>query len=276
MKIYCLLFISLIILSGCSRNIPTIKQRYDLASNIAKKINLKTQIYKTKFFKLFSYEDTSKCQDTMSIYIEGDGFAWETSSIISTNPTPINPMALKLMTQDTSHCKVYIARPCQYVDDTICRDRYWTSHRFSKKIIYSYIELLGNLKKKYKVKTFKLYGYSGGGAIATLTTANRDDIIQLVTIAGNLDTDLWTKKHYLTPLKGSLNPANFTKELVNIKQIHLIGANDTNIDKSIFISYRSKFFDKSNIQSIIYKNFTHNCCWSKKWKKILKDIEAYE
>ncbi|MGA1373146.1 MAG: alpha/beta hydrolase, partial [Pseudomonadales bacterium] len=32
----------------------------------------------------------------LTIYIEGDGFAWATASQPSTDPTPINPVALRL------------------------------------------------------------------------------------------------------------------------------------------------------------------------------------
>ncbi len=52
----------------------------------------------------------------LTIYIEGDGLAWISRSIISPDPIPINPIGLKLALQHTQHKVVaYLARPCQYV-----------------------------------------------------------------------------------------------------------------------------------------------------------------
>lgn len=268
-----IIYITLIsIFLGCSRDIPTPQERLSTANNIAIQNHLQAQVFKTKKFQLFSYKKTTTCKDTMSIYIEGDGFAWKTSSTISNNPTPLNPMALKLMAQDNSTCKVYLARPCQYVESSTCNNKYWTSHRFAKEVLQSYIETLDTLKKEHNVKKFELFGYSGGGTIATLVSAKRNDIKQLVTVAGNLDIDYWTKKHYITPLEGSLNPVNYVGELKNIRQLHLIGGKDNIIDKSIFDSYSSYFTDKSNINFKIYKDFTHSCCWDEEWKSILEII----
>lgn len=93
---------------------------------------------------------------------------------------------------------------------------------------------------------------------------------KLVTIAGNLDTKLWAKKHNLTLLHGSLNPADFTSKLLHVKQLHIIGEEDTIIDKSIFESYFSRFDDTTFIKSKVNKGFYHQCCWEKEWKNLFK------
>ncbi|MDQ7067452.1 MAG: hypothetical protein Q9M40_05505 [Sulfurimonas sp.] len=77
-----------------------------------------------------------------------------------------------------------------------------------------------------------------------MLSAFRDDVDLLTTYAGNLDTKYWCDLHYLTPLSNSLNPADFTHKLGSQKQIHFIGAKDTNIDKSVFFSYYNKFKNK--------------------------------
>ncbi|MDQ7067453.1 MAG: hypothetical protein Q9M40_05510 [Sulfurimonas sp.] len=41
--------------------------------------------------------------------------AWITSSTISSDPTPINPIGLKFMLKNNSSCKIYLARPFQYL-----------------------------------------------------------------------------------------------------------------------------------------------------------------
>lgn len=258
---------------GCSKNIPTPKECLHVAENIAQKNSLHVKVYKTKNFDIFAYQtDLSTCKEKpLHVYIEGDGFAWVTSSTISDNPTPINPLGLKLMAKDSSTCKLYLARPCQYVQTSTCKEKMWTSHRFSNKVIDSYNKILNTLE----YKSLKLFGYSGGGTIATLLSVSREDVVKLITIAGNLDTEYWTKKHYLTPLYGSLNPANFSQELSDIKQIHLIGENDKVIDISIYKSYLSKFKNTDNINYKVYKNFTHSYYWEENWKKILKEFNLY-
>jgi len=269
-----LLFFSLVIFTACSK-IPSPETRYKTADKIAKIASLKKQIYKTKNFSLLTYStDLKICKDSsIRTYIEGDGLAWISSSTISNNPTPINPMSLKLMLQDPSKCKLYIARPCQYVNSSKCEKKYWTSHRFSNEVIMSTDKVMDNIKSIYKNKSFTIYGYSGGGAVATLVSTRRDDIDKLVTIAGNLDTEFWVKKHYLTPLYGSLNPADYSNELSKIKQIHLIGEKDNIVDISIFKSYESKYKNKKDIHFKIYKGFTHNKGWDDNWQHILKNIE---
>lgn len=262
------LIVSLFI-SGCSRNIPTPNERLHVADTLAQNNSLHVKTFKTKNFDIYTYSTQLFTCKTLNVYIEGDGLAWITSSLISDNPTPIHPTALKLMIQDSSTCRLYLARPCQYVSTSTCKEKYWTSHRFSQEVIESYKEILDT----FKDKTFTLFGYSGGGAVATLISAQRDDVIKLVTIAGNLDIDYWAKKHYLTPLKGSLNPADFSDKLTKIKQWHLIGGKDSIIDKSIYDSYISHFTDTSHIKHKLYKNFTHSCCWEEEWKNILKEID---
>mgnify|MGYP002776526501 CR=1 FL=1 len=115
---------------------------------------------------------------------------------------------------------------------------------------------------------FTLIGYSGGGAIASLTATQREDINTLVTVAGNLDILKWTTIHNISRLDESLNPADYTKKLENIKQYHLIGKEDEVIPKEVFLSYLSKFQNKDNI-TYKYYDASHNCCWKEQYKKFL-------
>ena len=203
----------------------------------------------------------------IKIFVEGDGLSWISRTTISSNPTPITPVGLKLMLNDNKNsCKIYLARPCQYINSNMCEEKYWTSHRFNIKIIQSYDEALTNIKKDFPNSKFDLVGFSSGGAIVTLIATKRDDINSITTIAGNLDTDEWTKIQKITPLDGSLNPANFSKKLENIKQHHLVGTEDNVVLKEVFFSYLNKFEDKSNISYSFYEA-THNCCWEDVYMK---------
>ena len=261
----------LFFITGCGYTLPTPQERLQTAQAIAKQQHLHQKIYKTKKFDIFAYStDLSQCKErNLHVYIEGDGLAWITSSSVSDNPTPLNPLALKLMTADTAACKLYLARPCHYIQNAQCTQKIWTSERFAPEVIESYNEILNKLS----YKSLTLFGYSGGGAVAALVAAQREDVDTLVTIAGNLEIEFWAKKHYLTPLSGSLNPSDYAERLQHIKQIHLIGGKDHIMPKSVFDAYKSHFQNRKNIHFILYPNFTHSCCWARDWKQILKTLQ---
>lgn len=272
-----LTFCCVALLTGCGRNIPTPGERFLQARNLAATdVSLHEQIYRTSDFSLLAFQSALEdCRgETLHVYIEGDGLAWITPSLVSSDPTPINPLALKLAVQDSAQCRIYLARPCQYLgSDTACDSRYWTSHRFSTTVVDSYSEVFDTIKKHYDVSSFTLFGYSGGGTIATLLAARREDVAELISVAGNLDTAHWARRHSLTPLYGSLNPADYAAELENIEQIHLLGGKDTVIDTSEFSSYHNHFKDKSRIRSRVFPGFDHACCWDKEWPAILQELE---
>ena len=262
--------VSLIIFfSGCSNKIPNLDKRLDTIYSLKDDKTFRKDI-KTKNFDIFSLQNISMSCDNINIYIEGDGLSWITRTRISPDPTPINPLAFKLMNIDKNKCKVYLARPCQYIKSNECNNIYWTSHRFNEKVIESYLEIFDILKRENSNKTFNIIGYSGGGAVASIISAKRDDIDSLITIAGNLDHKKWTDYHNITPLSASLNPINFTDKLKYVKQYHLIGKNDRIVPEDIFLSYKS-YFEYN--QNLFYKkyNATHNKNWESIYMQFLEN-----
>ncbi|MGB5792908.1 alpha/beta hydrolase [Poseidonibacter sp.] len=274
MKNKILLLLLVVLFTGCS-SIPTVNERIIISNKLIKHLELKKEIIDSEKFKIYTLQKKSKCKN-LRIYIEGDGFSWIMKTKISDNPTPINPLSMKLFIKDNSSCKVYLARPCQYVNDILCEKKYWTSHRFSGQIIDSYTETFDKLKRKIGNLSFEIVGYSGGAAIATLISSKRNDIKYIITVAGNLNHKHWTSKKKITPLTHSLNPVNFSYKLEKIKQVHLIGSNDKIIDESNFNSYISYFENTSNIKKIVYKGFSHHNNWEENWNKILLDISKIE
>lgn len=269
---YLNIFIIIFLFVGCAKNIPTPQERKNMVFSLIEKENLTQFDIQTSTFNIFTLQtNLNNCKDkNINIYVEGDGLSWISRRTISDNPTPINPLSLKLMNQDNSQCKIYMARPCQYSDSMMCEKKYWTSHRFSQEVINSYNESLDFIKKEYKNRSFKLIGYSGGGAVVTLLSAYRNDIDSLITVAGNLDIEKWTTMYNLSKLDGSLNPADFSKKLENIKQFHMIGSDDRVIPKDIFLSYLSKFDRKDKISFELFKS-NHSCCWEEIYKKYLEN-----
>lgn len=269
------LVLILILGSGCARKVPGTGQRLDQARYLA---GTGQGFEETRFdsqpFDLFGFTAVpDHCRGKkIHLYIEGDGLAWLTPTIASKDPTPLNPGALKLAVQDPNSCKIYLARPCQYILGTNCQKPVWTARRFSKGVIQSYHRVMDLISERFQPSSFVVFGYSGGGAVAAILAAQRQDISKLVTVAGNLDTDFWTTKHHLSPLTGSLNPADFAGALEKVDQYHFMGGQDKNMDQTVFFSFANKFANKENLHYKIMESFDHSCCWDRAWKAMLKQI----
>ncbi len=266
------------LLSACSP-LPPVEVRQQTAEHITQQANWQPQKLTTERFTLQAYLSPltlpTSSNTTLTLYIEGDGLAWRTRHIPSTNPTPINPLGLKLAVEHPSGPAAYLARPCQFVageDRRNCTQNNWTAGRYSLTTIESTLQAIDQLKAHYGAKKVILVGYSGGGAIASLTAAQRTDVIGLITVAGNLDHRIWTELHNITPLNASLNPADFAQQLKKIPQLHLVGSEDQQVPPPVAYSYLQQFQDQSNIHVEVIPKFTHQCCWVENWPALLKMI----
>ena len=220
-------FCSIAFLTACSAH--NVDQRRQDAFSIAKKAGFQPFKLKTKLFGVNGYFKKGNNTSEPTIYIEGDGFAWIDKYTISRNPTPRNPLALRLASIDSSDTVFYLPRPCQYVDmlqEKNCSQNYWTNARFSSEVIDSFDQALVLIKNEINANGFHLVGFSGGGAVATLLAEKRNDIKSLRTIAGNLDHVSLNIYKKVSPLSGSLNPMNLAPEIKHIPQIHFTGSDD--------------------------------------------------
>ena len=187
--------------------------------------------------------------DTLNIFIEGDG----------------RPGIALELARNTGGNSVYLARPCQYLEGSrfnSCGKAVWTSHRYSQTVIDSMDRAITAMKLRYRAKTVRLIGFSGGGAVASIIATKRQDVELLVTVAGNLDHKRWTDYNASQPLVGSLNPVDFSKALEAIPQIHLIGERDDVVPGSVLMSYLSRLEKLDKVTSRIIVGANHTCCWS--------------
>ncbi len=269
-KQYIVLFVILLLCSCVS--LPNQTERTLSALHLAQQHGWVKKSIDTDKFTLQAFLPLNpRTVETLTIYIEGDGLAWITSSIASTNPTPIQPLALKLALLDT-HAAAYLARPCQYITENVsknCLQQHWTSHRFSPEVIQASNQAIDHIKQQFGATNLILVGYSGGGAVAALVAAMRHDVLKLVTVAGNLDHVLWTQKHQLSPLRGSLNPAEAWMDLQAIAQRHYVGDKDTNIGKDIAQAYANRFVANKAPNITVIENFDHHCCWESIWQDLV-------
>ncbi|MGO4330240.1 alpha/beta fold hydrolase [Cupriavidus sp. 2TAF22] len=206
--------------------------------------------------------------DTLAVYIEGDGLAWLSPTQPSDDPTPLRPVALELALAHVRGAAAYLARPCQFVDDQDlrgCGTAWWTGRRFSTEVVEATGQAIDALKQRFGARRIVLVGYSGGGAVAALVAARRQDVARLVTVAGNLEPLAWTTLHGVPALEGSLNPADDWRRLQDIPQLHFVGAQDTNVTREVAAAYAARFPAARRPPVHLVEGATHACCWAQKW-----------
>ncbi|MBK1681995.1 alpha/beta hydrolase [Rhodoferax fermentans] len=268
MRAVFLLFVYL--LSACSSMTPEVRRNRADALAFAK--SWQPLRLSTHNFVLAAYVPAPiKASKVLTIYIEGDGLAWLNREQSSDDPTPLQPIALQLALQHVQGAAAYLARPCQYVSDLDrrgCDVSYWTDRRFAPPVIDASSQAIDELKRRYEADALVLVGYSGGGAVAALVAAGRHDVVRLVTVAGNLDHRFWTVLHRVTPLTGSLNPADAWNSLQGISQLHFVGSADVNITPEVVSAYLSRFPIAYRPEMQVVPNVDHSCCWVKQWTKL--------
>lgn len=254
-------------ITGCS-SIPSPTERRALADTLAHARGWQAITLPAGTFDLAAYlPATAIKSEKLTVYIEGDGFAWVNGSQPSTDPTPRNPLSLRLALAQPEGNAVYLARPCQYVDAeaSACSSRYWTEMRFAPEVITATNLAIDRLKQRFGASQLDLVGYSGGGAVAALAAAQRSDVTSLTTVAGNLDHRAWTSHHQISPLVGSLNPTEQIMALQEIPQWHFVGANDNNITPDLLRSFIARFPEDKRPKLQVVENFNHQCCWTDVW-----------
>lgn len=210
---------------------------------------------------------------TLTIYIEGDGLAWINASLVSLDPTPLKPVGLAMALRHPKGAAAYLARPCQYVagvDAQGCSTQYWTTLRFAPEVVESTSQAVDLLKQQFQAKQLVLVGYSGGGAVAALVAARRHDVALLVTVAGNLDHQTWTKQHHATPLTGSLNPTEVWEQLRDIPQLHFVGGKDEIVGREVAEAFARHFPADRRPEIRVIPDFDHTCCWAEQWPELFK------
>lgn len=262
-------------LYGCN----ALSTRIHNVTSLASKNGFSNTIIHGGKFTINSFYRLSNKTKFATVFIEGDGKAWASKKRISPNPTPNNPIGFKLALNDSSDNVIYLARPCQYVNlsqETQCMPEYWTSKRASKEIVQSLSHAINVLKKRFNISSLRLVGYSGGATIATILAANRDDVIDLRSVAGNLDIDAFSNHHNVSPLIGSINPIEYAEQLVNIPQHHYWSSNDSVITTEVISSYtnRLKKHDATlRCVKIIDTDIkSHTSGWDRYWATSSHDI----
>jgi len=270
MNLLLLLFITAL-LSACA-SFPAPAERRVQADALAASHQWEGVVLKAGVFQLQAYVPPVQTKASLlTVYLEGDGFAWISSTLPSADPTPIDPLALRLALAQPEGNIAYLGRPCQYLGagQPHCSQRYWTGARFSEEVVASLDKAIDQLKARVGAERLILIGYSGGGALSLLLAARRSDVVGIVTVAGNLDPAAWTAHHGVTPLQGSLNPADFRPALAQLPQLHLVGSADRVVPPSLTEAFVAAYPSGHRATVKVMAGYDHACCWVQHWDRLL-------
>jgi len=187
--------------------------------------------------------------NTVHIYIEGDGRSFNAYGQPTSDPTPHGTFVRDLAMRDNFVNVVYVARPCQFIKTDSCNETDWTNGRFSQKIIDAESGVINQIGKGKKIT---MIGYSGGAMVSGLVIEQNPKlkIENWITIAGVLNHKKWTNYFGDEDLNESLN---MTK-LPNVPQIHFIGARDKTVPYELAKTW-AKESDIKIVPNATHKDF---------------------
>lgn len=227
----------------------------------------------TDDFVLTSFSRITDPGAPVTVYIEGDGLAWLSRTEVSLDPTPRNPVGLRLAALDRSANVLYLARPCQYTppkNNPRCASAYWTSHRFAEAVVASLDQAITRLLPAVD-SGLHLVGYSGGATVAVLLAARRRDVLSLRTVAGNLDHQAVNRHHRVSPLRESLDPMAVAPRLAGLPQLHLVGGRDDVVPPAIAEGFAARVADRRCVAIRQVVEAKHESGWDEAWRTALAE-----
>lgn len=278
--VFSFLILSTLILGGCFGKQTIGKQAASRMAGPAFMIDRQLQ---AGDFKLTLYERIHDRGGMADLYIEGD------DPTIAFDGMSDDLIGLHLASRDKAKNLIYITRPCQFApetnqwddppEDEACDLKYLGTHRFAPQVIESYHAALDNIKQRWGIQGFHIYGHSGGGVIGALLAAERRDILSLTTVSSMLDHTAYTTYRLQTgdswnkhkPMAGSLNAADVAYRLPNLPQYHYIGGADAAMPPSALFGYLTKLGMTNCVQYKMIQENGYTAGWVDKWPDILKD-----
>jgi hypothetical protein len=267
-----LLVSAIAILAGCQDVERTFVGSLAQAERVAARAGFQGERYPAGQFELLGFERfAAGPAATLIVYLESDGFIRTNRTTLSSDPTPLRPLTLEMAAQDDSPKLLYLARPCQYQSAERlrgCSPLYWDVRRFSPEVVAGLSQALDRAKIRARAQRLVLIGYSGGGTLAALLAARRDDVDAIATIAAPLDVDAWVRHHAISPVEGALDAAALTA-LGRTRQIHVTGTDDWQVPPNLTGAYLRRLPAREQVRLVEMPRHNHDCCWVESWPGLL-------
>lgn len=250
--------------AGCS-----VYSRREAVFSLAADLGLQAVSFDTGGFILQGFwRGAGAVGSDLTVYIEGDGRSWTRRWKPARDPSPATLTVLQMSARDSSAKVLYLARPCHFTTSEtqgLCDTPYWTSHRFAPEVVDAVDQAIEQAKGMAGAEHVRLIGYSGGGVVAALVAARRNDVSVLGTVAAPLDTAAWTQWHKVSPLVGSLTPMDELDRLRRVPQIHFVGSDDEVVPAGIVRSYVSALSVTGGDPLVIVPDVEHQDGWVGRW-----------
>lgn len=262
-----LLLMVVLLLGGCAGSTARFEALRD-------SIGLQQQVVTADGFRLLLLERSLSASygKVARVYIEGDGRPWVAGGdLVAADPTPRKPLALELMAQD-ANAVLYLGRPCYFIgaDEAPCAPRFWTSHRYSSRVVSAMAGALRDwLKRRPSVQALSLVGYSGGGVLALLIGEEVPAVREVIAVATPLDHARWTSGHAYSPLTGSLNVASRRSWRADVRRLVVFGGADENVPYSMM-----KDALPPAAEVLLLPGVSHECCGDLGWQHVLERADA--
>lgn len=189
------------------------------------------------------HKEDMKKGNPIRFYIEGDGY-----------PNPNTPVALKMAQQDEHSNVVYLTRPCQYMENELCKNKsIYKEARFHREIIQEMEELSLYFIQKYKAPSVEFIGYDGGGTMALLLGTRIPITTQVITVAGILNTTAQPNLH-----EDTIHLSTQKDTLARIPQVHYVGGKDNVATRRSAERFVARLKNPKSAKVKVFPNMTHN------------------
>lgn len=220
-------------------------------------------------FRHVVYRNHAPMRDgVLHVYLEGDGVPYWQRDLTAPDPTPRNPLILRLMALDPDQ-SIYLGRPCYLglYRDVGCHPAFWTLRRYGPEVLTSLETVLRGEAARSGAVRLELFGHSGGGTLAVLLAEHVDGVTRVVTVAANLDLAAWCRLHDYSPLAGSISPVGEPAMRSGVTMLHLVGDRDTNTPPWL-VSDAARARGDEPVR--VVAGFDHTCCWESIWRDIVE------
>lgn len=205
--------------------------------------------------------------EILTVVFEGDGAAHDRQGRPGADPTPRQATGLEIARAWPQRPVAWLGRLCQHTLalDPACTPADWTTGRFSSVAVDAADAAVDALKLRAGASEVRLVGWSGGGTLAVLVAARRDDVAGLVTLAAPLDLAAWTRRQGLSPLAASLDPARLAP-MPDVPQVHLFGRIDPTVPPETSAPAARRLAGPAGVVEVWPER--HGCCWAKRARRI--------